>query len=174
MSRKGSRVRHSATIFALLFISASAPIALHAADDSDEVLRIRALHGLKTFTGVSATISGSTPTWVSKDRLKTMVELRLRQAGLLQAQIVAAPTIAFVGVDLSVVPITDIAFAVSYSVTVSGVAKPTWGNEHTEAVWWHQGGVITSPRASIRDDVEKTLNDVLDVLLNDFYKANPK
>jgi hypothetical protein len=176
LARYDTRVKRTAILVTLLLLGTFHSIVLlHAAEDADEALRVRALLGLNNFTGVSVTISGTSPPRLAKDRLKTMVELRLRQAGLLRPQIESSlQNIAVVEIRLSAVPIPDIGFAVSYDVRLSGVGKPAWSPQYTEAVWWHEGGVLTSTRDLIETDVEKTVSNILDKLLNDFLKANPE
>ena len=130
------------------------------------------LRGLKGFAAVSVDLADEPGTRLQASRLQTLVELKLRQAGLLDESQQGKLDHAVLSVRVTVVPILKIGFAASHNVQVTGLGRAPWGVSGW-ADWWQDGGVFTASTETMVDQTERAITQTMDKFLNDYYKTNP-
>jgi hypothetical protein len=113
-----------------------------------------------------------------EERLRTLAELTLRREGLL----VSGQRTGFVSVTVRVVKLTTGqqetvaggAFVVILGAGAWLKADPYRAGQTVAATLWASSNIAARPQKSVADGVDEVLRQLLDTLLNDYYKANPK
>jgi hypothetical protein len=137
-----------------------------------------ALRGIKSFV-VGASVEGALRDLLNEDAIKTNGELRLRQAGCVVTDRLAAATvdIGVSGFHVKGIDGTDLGL-VAYSVSVTvAESLPLPSDGSTERFWeatiWHKT-VYGAIGAALVGNIRQSADDAVAALVNDWLAVNPK
>ena len=132
---------------------------------------------------VSFAPTGKTPYGVSATRLQTILELRVRQAGLriltdaeVKNETGGAPAIVLEVTTLETKNAGGVTVGYTFSVAVNALA---WGRVPFNQAWaplelWEKHTTAVSDVDSTSREVERVVGELLDAFLNAWLAANPK
>jgi len=108
---------------------------------------------------------------LSKDRLRTLTELRLRQSGIS----VSPDARPFVYVRVNLLKLDGVrGCAAHVDVRVRALVQLVHSSKTAFAAIWSEGTVLIGPSSSCKQHVEDALGELLDLFANDYLAANPR
>jgi hypothetical protein len=107
---------------------------------------------------------------MSKSSLQTQVELRLRQTGIVVGEVAECP---YVYLNAHIEQRGDLV-VVGLTMDIQAWVTIKSNNRGTVAAVWNRGMLATVGKDSFADGMRSGVSDILDELLNDWLKANPK
>jgi hypothetical protein len=122
------------------------------------------------------------PLVLTEDRLRTIVDLRLRTAGLRvldSAEYNADPDIdPFVKLDLNVLNVSfqsgvQLGYAMSTHLSLLVIQRTSFNGAIAPAVLWQNSNLCTINLETVDADVEQAVRALMDQLLSDWLAANP-
>ena len=156
------------TVLVMTVLCASSSVAITSVDG---------LAGLKNFDVMVGELSPfASEIGLTKDQLEKAAELKLSSAGI-ELKI---PTDAFLYINLDVVRTTKEGVGKTYvanlhlSLNQTVILKRDASHKVPAAITWHANSFFGIPDNKGTEPVKQNLEDLLDVFINDYLKANPR
>jgi len=106
---------------------------------------------------------------LSRDRLRTLTELRLRQSGISMSP----DALPYVYVRVNLLK-TKGGYAAHVNVRVNAPVQLVHSSKMALATIWSEGSIHKGPASSCKQQVEDAVGEELDLFANDYLAANPR
>ena len=109
---------------------------------------------------------------LSKSRIRTIVELELKRAGIKIIENVFEDAVTIFVYMNTLVGEYNVCFNIDLNII--DLAYLRTSKEFTSVYIWYTSKLTLCSHSNYLESVEKSLNSCLDEFLNEYYKANPK
>jgi hypothetical protein len=152
--------------FIMLFLTAFFMAAVSFFSWSEIDIKALPLKGIKSITvSIEDLSDDAIKIGLAKERLQTVIELRLRKEGIKIVEPLFSP---YLYVNIRVV---GRAFHVYLSIREGVILERDKTISCLATTWWHGS---TGTHTDNPEFIVSSLSELLDFFLNDYYKANPK
>lgn len=171
MSLEQFRVMATAAI-----LSICAPSAANAQEDKSELLALRGMRAVRLY--VPAVDDKAREAGVDDERLRTVVQLRLRQSGLevrpYDTTSGDQPILPYLRIGVTVAKSSLGDFASGVEMTLWTILRLPFEDELLYAVPWRRTTVIHSGPGRMPSGIYEQLTEIVEDFLNTWLAANPR